>query len=247
MDIGIIQIIQGTLSLIYVAITIVLSVIFISKYLKLGMPELLLIGLALIGMAGPWFPEALGFLVIVLTGGLLSDQFYLSSVIIIFMIAIAYLPVAMMSWISAITKLLNVKSRKQILIAFLIIFIAFEITFFILASINLEFIGSFVDPFNSMESLFIAIFYISVMIILLISGFTFSIKSMKSESPKIQLKGKILLLGFIMFVIGGSLPYIVSDLLSLIITRIVVLSSSILVYLGFLLPDRLLRLFKIEV
>ena len=163
------------------------------------------------------------------------------------MIEIAYLPVAMMSWISAITKLLNVKSRKQILIAFLIIFIAFEITFFILASINLEFIGSFVDPFNSMESLFIAIFYISVMIILLISGFTFSIKSMKSESPKIQLKGKILLLGFIMFVIGGSLPYIVSDLLSLIITRIVVLSSSILVYLGFLLPDRLLRVFKIEV
>ena len=68
MDIGIIQIIQGTLSLIYVAITIVLSVIFISKYLKLAMPELLLIGLALIGMAGPWFPEALGFLVIVLTG-----------------------------------------------------------------------------------------------------------------------------------------------------------------------------------
>ena len=247
MDLGLIEIIQGSLSLIYVTLTIVLSGIFISKYSKLAMPELLLIGLALIGMAGPWFPEALGFLIIVLTSGLLSDQFYLNSVIIIFIISIAYLPVAIMSWLSAITKLLNIKSRKQILIVFLVIFIAFEITFFLLASLDLKLLGSFVDPFNSMESLFVAIFYISVMVILLVSGFTFSIKSMKSESPKIQLKGKFLLLGFIMFVIGGALPYIVSDLISLIITRFVVLSSSILVYLGFLLPDRILRLFKIEV
>ena len=247
MNLGFIEIIQGSLSLVYIIITLILSGIFISKYFKLVMREFLFIGLALIGMAGPWFPEALGFLTIVLTGGGMSDQFYINTVIIIYLIFTAYLPIAIMSWLTAITKLLNVKSRKLILIVLLIIFIAFEITFFTLAAIDLELIGTFIDPFNSMESLFIAIFYISIMIILLLSGFTFSIKSIKSRIPKVRLKGKILLIGFIMFVIGGSLPYLIYNLVALIVTRVIVLMSAILIYLGFLLPNSLLKLLKLKI
>ena len=110
MNLGFIEIIQGSLSLVYIIITLILSGIFISKYFKLVMREFLFIGLALIGMAGPWFPEALGFLTIVLTGGGMSDQFYINTVIIIYLIFTAYLPIAIMSWLTAITKLLNVKS-----------------------------------------------------------------------------------------------------------------------------------------
>jgi len=230
MDLGIISVVQGSLSLIYITITLILSGIFIFKYFKLAMLELLFVGLALIGMAGPWFPEGLGFLIIALTNGALSDQFYLNCVIIIFIIFTAYLPIAIMSWLAAITKLLSVKKRKLILNLLMIIFIVFEIAFFTLASLNLNYIGTFIDPFNSMESLFIAIFYISVMVLVLLSGLTFSIISIKSEFPKVKLKGKILLLGFIMFLIGGSLPYLVYDLVALIITRIIVLISSINVF-----------------
>ncbi len=246
MELGILQIVQGSLSLIYITITLVLSGIFISRYFSLAKSEFLFIGLALIGMASPWFPEALGFLIIFITNGIMSDQFYLNSVIIIFIIFTSYLPVAVMSWLIAITKLLNLKKRKEILITFLIISIFFEITFYIFASIDLSLIGTFVDPFNSMESTFIAIFYVVIMILLLITGFVFSFISMKSEIPKIKLKGKIILLGFIMFLIGGSLPYFVYDILSLVITRVIVLMSSILMYLGFLLPNRVLKLFNIE-
>ena len=246
LNLGFIQMVQGSLSLVYIVIALILSGIFISKYLKLAMREFFFIGLALIGMAGPWFPEALGFVIIAITGGGLSDQFYLNSVIAIYIIFTAYLPVAIMSWLTAIMKLLNIKKRKLILIVLLIIFIAFEITFFTLAAINLELIGTFVDPFNSMESLFIEVFYISILIILLLSGFIFSIKSIKSKIPKVQLKGKILLIGFIMFIIGGLLPYLVYDLVGLIITRIIVLLSAVLIYIGFLLPNFILKLFKIE-
>ncbi len=247
MDLGMIEIVQGSLSLIYITITLILSGILIYKYFKLAMLEILFIGLALIGMAGPWFPEGLGFLIIALTNGVLSDQFYLNCVIIIFIIFTAYLPIAIMFWLAAITKLLGLKKRKLILNLLMIFFIAFEITFFTLAFLNLEFIGSFIDPFNSMESLFIAIFYISVMVLILLSGFTFSIISIKSEFPKVKLKGKILLLGFILFLIGASLPYLINNLVALIITRVIVLISSILMYLGFLLPNRLLKLFKIAI
>jgi hypothetical protein len=151
-----------------------------------------------------------------------------------------------MSWLATITKLLNVKTRKLILIIFLLISIIFEITFFTFASIDLTLIGTFVDPFNSMESIFVAIFYVGILIILLVTGFVFSFVSMRSENPIIKLKGKIILMGFILFLIGGLLPYFVSDITSLILTRIIVLFSSILMYLGFLLPKPILRLFKIE-
>lgn len=246
MEITTLNLIEGSLSLIYILITLILSIILVLKYFSLKKSELLFIAIALIGLAGPWFPEALGFLTIIFTNGALSDLFYLNVVIIIFMIATAYLPIAMMSWLVAVTKLLNLEKRKPLLILFLVIFIVFEIIFFVFASIDLSLIGTFVDPFNSMESFFIAIFYIGNMIILLFTGFVFSYISMRSEIPKIKLKGRILLIGFIMFLIGGSLPYILYDIPSLIIARIVVLISSILLYLGLLLPNRVLRLFKIE-
>ncbi|MFX0075466.1 MAG: hypothetical protein ACFE96_08490 [Candidatus Hermodarchaeota archaeon] len=245
MELTVIEITGGILSLCYITITLILSITLIYKYSKLRYKEVLYVGLALVGLAGPWFPEGLGFLLILLTGGGLSDVFYLNGVIAIFIIFTAYLPIALLFWLSAIMKLLNFKKSKLFLWIFLGLAVIFEIVFFVLAIVDLRLIGDFVDAFNSRESIFIFGFYMCNMIILLITAIIFSSVSMKSESRKVRLKGELFLLSIILFLIGGFIATIATDIISLIISRVVLVFCSITLYLGLLLPNRILSLLNI--
>ena len=245
MEFGILEIVQGSLSLVYIFITLLLSVLFIIKYIQIRQTELLLVGIALIGLAGPWFTEAFSFLTIILTGGTLSDGFYLNIVIIIYIIMTAFTPFAIMCWLFAITNLLNIKNRKIILLIFMIVFIIFEVIFFVLLSIDIAYIGTFVNLFNYQESLFVSVFNIAVMLIVLITGILFFRVSVRSEKDEIKLKGRLILIGLIMFLIGGFIPYIIFNLVSLVIARIFLVFSSVTLYMGFLLPNWVKSVFKI--
>lgn len=245
MELTAIEVTGGILSLCYITITLILSIILIYKYSKLRYKEVLYVGLALVGLAGPWFPEGLGFLLILLTGGGLSDAFYLIGVIVIFIAFTAYLPVALLFWLSAIMKLLNFEKSKLYLKIFLGLAVIFEIVFFVFTIVDLRLIGNFVDAFHSRESVFIFGFYMCNMIILLITAIIFSSVSMKSESRKVRLKGILFLISVILFVIGGFIATIATDIIFLIISRVVLVFCSITLYLGLLLPNRILRLLKI--
>jgi len=245
MEFGILEIVQGSLSLVYIFITLLLSVLFIIKYIQIRQTELLLVGIALIGLAGPWCTEAFSFLTIILTGGTLSDGFYLNIVIIIYIIMTAFTPFAIMCWLFAITNLLDIKNRKNVLLIFINVFIFFEVVFFVLLSTDIAYIGTFINLFNYQESLFVSVFNIAVMLIVLITGILFFRVSVRSEKAEIKLKGRLILLGFIMFLIGGFIPYIIFNIISLVIARIFLVFSSVMLYMGFLLPNWVKSLFKI--
>jgi hypothetical protein len=219
-------------------------VLFIIKYIQIRQTELLLVGIALIGLAGPWFTEAFSFLTIILTGGTLSDGFYLNIVIIIYIIMTAFTPFAIMCWLFAITNLLGIKNRKKVLLIFINVFIFFEIVFFVLLSTDIAYIGTFIDLFNYQESLFVSVFNIAVMLIVLITGILFFRVSVRSEKDEIKLKGRLILLGLIMFMIGGFIPYIIFNIISLVIARIFLVFSSVTLYMGFILPNWVKSLFK---
>jgi len=69
-----------------------------------------------------------------------------------------------------------------------------------------------------------------------------SIKSIKVNNPEVQLKGKILLLGFMSFSIASVLDATVSDItFILIIIRLILISSAVEYYLGFFLPKVLAK------
>ena len=245
MEFGILEITQGSLSLIYIFITLLLSLLFIIKYIQIRQMELLLVGIALIGLAGPWFTEAFSFLTIIITNSSLSDGFYLNIVIITYIIMTAFTPFAIMCWLFAITNLLNIKNRKIILLIFMIVFIIFEVIFFVLLSIDIAYIGTFVNLFNYQESLLVSVFNIAVMLVVLITGILFFRVSVRSEKADIKLKGKLILLGLLMFLIGGFIPYIIFNIISLVIARIFLVFSSVTLYMGFLLPNWVKSLFKI--
>lgn len=89
-------------------------------------------------------------------------------------------------------------------------------------------------------------------IIVLITGLLFAAQTLRSESSEIKLKGRLLMLAFICFAIGGFFDTIFSILLDIPIevlmpiARTIMIASSILFYFGYTLPGWLKRLFLKE-
>ena len=192
--------------------------------------------MAVFGLTGPWFPDAITLIVVILTGSSLSDNIYLNITIIITILSTAFTPISITCWLIVITKFLNVSSRKVIIITFIILMTIFEILLFSFLILDLTLIGNFVGPFDYQWSTFTTIFYLSTMALILITGIFFVKESLKSDSPEIKLKGKLILLALSSFLIGALIPYIIYNVPALVISRLILISCSIEFYLGFILP-----------
>ncbi|MFX1445100.1 MAG: hypothetical protein ACFFHV_16930 [Promethearchaeota archaeon] len=69
--------------------------------------------------------------------------------------------------------------------------------------------------------------------------------SMKSENTKVRLKGKFLFVAFFLFLAGAiSDTIFLRDILTLLITRIILISASIFFYFGFILPNFVKKRFE---
>ena len=90
----------------------------------------------------------------------------------------------------------------------------------------------------------INIFYIIVLAILLITGIIFSFSSLKSEISEYKLRGKLLLVAYICFILGAAIDTLIPhDLVILIISRSFQIFSSLMFYLVFNLPKVLKKIF----
>lgn len=79
----------------------------------------------------------------------------------------------------------------------------------------------------------------SSLIIAFVFELLFVRESMRLKSPEIILRGRILLAAFISFTLGASLDALIRDIFIHIIGRSILVVSSILFYLGFILPARM--------
>ncbi|MHA1489264.1 MAG: hypothetical protein ACTSRI_06380 [Promethearchaeota archaeon] len=81
------------------------------------------------------------------------------------------------------------------------------------------------------------------MLIILITGLLFGRETFKSDDPEIKLKGKMLILAFPSFAIGAILDATIPfTAITLIIVRLILISSSIEFYGGFILPKWMKKL-----
>jgi len=162
----------------------------------------------------------------------------------ILLIGIVILPLTVLCGLTAFTSLLgtNKGTRKKILIIVLIFNVIFEslIIYFLFADVPV--IATLEGDFNINWSVFSQIYFIINLLIFLITGILFSRESLKSESREIKFKGKLLLIAFVSFTIGTILDFAVAFTVTYIIARLILLSSSIEFYIGFLLPERIKRL-----
>ncbi|MHA1689855.1 MAG: hypothetical protein ACTSYC_08690 [Promethearchaeota archaeon] len=243
MELNLLQIFQGTFSLIYVIISTIVSIVILSHYLSNKRLEFILVGVAIFGLAGPWIPDAITFLVIIFTNFAAQASFYLEFTIRMVLITTAFTPISIICWLGAITKFLGIKYRKIILIIFTILMIIFEIFLFAFYFMDISLLGNFHGPFDYQWSMFTTIFYLFCIFLVILTGLPFATTSMRANAKNIQLKGKFILLALISFAIGALIPYIVYNIPALVISRLILVSCAFEFYIGFLLPKWAEKLF----
>ncbi len=249
----IVDILQGSLSLIFVLISFFIGVSIISKYGKYKNRLYILVGLTWLMLSTLWLPEAASFLMSLFIKQTLAIEWY-------FIIGNAFVPVALICWIVAYTDMVN-KDKQKIAVALILIFsIVFEGLFFYYFFLDIDLLGEIspLRPFSADLGIFLAILLLISFLIIFVTGISFARKSIKSENKEVRLKGKLLQFAFIAFTVAGVLEKIARSIMVgtifpypdvlflsviLVVVRVLLISSAIAFYGGFLLPSWMKEIF----
>jgi hypothetical protein len=241
MALELVDILQGSFSLIFVIISLVIGITILSKYSENKSRLYVLVGLAWIGVANPWFPDSISFVMNILFQQSLAVGWYL-------IIGNVFIPIALICWLVAYTDMINKKKQKLIVSLTILLSILFEIAFFVIFSIDMDQIGVIVParPFTVEFGLFITIFLLLVILVMLITGIKFAQKSVRSKEKEIRVKGKLLRAAFITFTIAAIMDSLLGMIfedptdpllaIMVVITRLLLISSALEFYGGFILP-----------
>lgn len=233
--------INGLLSLIFVAISIFLGIKMILKYFKYKQKNLLYVGITWIIMCEPWWPHATSFLLAVFTGNGLDVRMF-------YFLAVTFVPIGLTAWLTAFTDFINTDKQKLILGISIIAQIIFEIVFFYFLITDPSVIAHMRTPVDSENKPFILAYFITVILIFLITGLIFAAKAMRASDPNIKLKGKILLIAVLLYVFGGILDGAIAiEIIALLTSRIMLAFSAVMFYSGFVLPNWLKKIFLKEI
>ena len=228
--------IHGTFTLIFVIISLLVGVRILLKYISFQKKEMITVGLTWIFMSSGWWGSAFSFLSILLVQQPLNSVIYV-------LIGNAFIPIAIICWIYSFTSLAYPQLKKKLLGLFLIIYIPYEIYIIYYLMVDPAMIAVIVGTFYAQPALFIMIFQVLAVLVAFITGIIFSRNSIKAEDAKVSLKGKILMLAFVSFTIGAFMDAVIAlNPITLIIVRLILISSAIFYLFGFLLPDKIAEL-----
>ncbi|MEJ2248754.1 MAG: hypothetical protein P8Y70_06315 [Candidatus Lokiarchaeota archaeon] len=232
-----VEILHGVFTFSFIAISIIIGLIFLLKYWKEKRIEIITLGLAWIFLSSAWWGSGFSFFLILINLPPLNEFFFL-------LIANFFIPFALVFWMYSFTYLVYPPSKKLVTLIFSIILVIFEILLIIFIFEDRSLVGRIQEAstFYYMPGIFTLIFQLFAVIITIVTGIIFSIRSLKSHIPKVKWKGRFLLGAFILFAFGSFLDAVIHlNSISLIIVRVLLILSSIGYYLGFLLPDKILQ------
>ncbi len=239
MALNLTEIINGSLGLVLVIISFLVAVRILTKYFQTKERIFILVGLSWIGVVSPWYSSSGAFFYYLFTQSEISDALYL-------FLGLFFIPITITIWVVAVSYLLNIKKKKLLWIVYIVLGTIFEI--FLLFSIFTDNLGLLmterVGTFDISYSITVIVYLFINMLTFFIAGILFAKESLSSGNKELKLKGKFLLLAFLIYLIGaildGTLQLTAG---SLIITRILLMISAILFYLGFFFPNFVKNLF----
>lgn len=224
---------NGILNLIFIIVSIVLGGIIISKYLKNKNLNFILTGVTWVLLVSGWYGTTTSFLVALLMD---SDGLPFESIMLLNFIP---LPFTLISWMTAFSNFLYKEKQKLILIGCGVLMGSFYSIFLYYLFTDPMVIGEKISPVDTKaNSPILAVFLVILLIIMLISGVKFALETMKYDDKETKTKGKLLLVAFPSFCIGGFLDALIpSTAITLVIFRIILISSAVEFYGGFILPN----------
>jgi len=229
-------------SLVFIIITLIVGARIIRRYFSTNSIVFLIIGVAWIGLSFPWLPEAFKFFFIIFQVPLQEDFLILLYLGVNIMAA----PIVLILWIYGTNKLLSIKDifKKALLIGTVVLTAIFETLIVVLLPLNKDLLVSKYVPaqYSIVWSDLIVVFQVILVVIVFISGLMFARESLSSDNVEVKLKGKFIFVAFISFVFGAVLEvfFTVGDPIGLmfkIISRIILMSSSIEFFIGFVFPE----------
>ena len=229
------ELLIGSFALIWVIFATIIGLRIIWKAISLKRNELISVGLSWILVASAWWGVALQFITYGFFNYRLTPFQYL-------FVANVFIPIAICCWIYAFCQIMNPDLKKSLFLVYVAICIIWEIYLIVGLSINTEIVATIEGIFDSKHATITLIFVIFAILSFLITGVIFSLKSMKVDDPEIRWKGKFLLLAWILFTVGALLDAALSPTpLTLIIVRLILITSSLFFYLGFFLPEKIAK------
>ncbi len=225
-------VLNGIFSILVVVVFLIVGVSIITKYRKHRDITYILTGLSWIGISEPWWPSSLGFIVALYNDVGLNAQTYL-------ILNHMFLPIFLTFWLIVVTKLINFQRRGVVLVIHLIISVILVITevFFYITDISM--IGVVLSPVDVDFGIVAIIFNLYILIVFVITGLIFAYKTYKIGDPQTKLRGVFLLLAILLFLIGAILEIIIT----LPQNRIILFVSAICFYIGFIMPERVKKIF----
>ncbi len=216
----------------------------IYKYFKYRDKQLFLVGITWILLTSPWWGDASTFIHYIATSQVLSDAYY-------FFIANIFIAPIFYTWPKTISTLVFVdqkqKLKKIMRTTFVLWAIIFEIIFLIMFFYDYRIIGTRIDYYIVNWNGYVSTYLLSGSILLVITGFVFSYTAIKSKKSHIKLKGQFLLSAFVIFTCATFLEILFVNILTvIIIARILGIASTICFYIGFVLPNSIKKIFKLD-
>ncbi|TFG08489.1 MAG: hypothetical protein EU539_02055 [Promethearchaeota archaeon] len=232
-----IDILNGTFSIVCVVISTIVGIIIASRFFKYKQRTLLLVGITWIGLFSPWWPSSIAFILALFTGRGLGAQEYI-------LIGNIVAPVMLLIWIIAFTDLKFKEQQKIIIGIYIIIGVLYEVFFLYFLVTNPSSLGELSGILDVTYRGLVLYFAIFIVINMFITGVLFGHDSLNSPNPETKLKGYFLIAAFISWCIGAvmdaALPL---NTITLTIARLILISSAVEFYFGFILPDFIKKYF----
>lgn len=237
LDLNLYQIFHGIFTLIFVIISIIIGLKIFYNYFKYGGKEFIALGLTYIFLSSAWWGPTFNFTTFVISGNPLPELVFV-------ILNNAFLPLALISWIYAYTKLQDLTQKRKITFIYTAICLIWEIIFFVLIFWNLETLYTFESTpagiYYSKRKILALIFPIFALITALITGILFGKKASESPDEIVRWKGRFLSLAFVLFAGATLLDAILERLVVvLVILRIILIISVFAYYLGFFMPKKI--------
>ncbi len=225
------DIINGLLSLLTVIVCIFVGLKIMLKFNATKERRFLLIGASWIGMSEPWWPSTLGFILALFDIHITAELY--------FYLHMGFLPFFLLAWLISMQKPLMLSWWNYVIYAHLIISALLQVLLITFLFVNIDLIGVLLTPVDidfNIISIISIIYYLSIFIT---TGFIFSIKTMKMDDSELTLRGRFLLIAFILFLIGAILETVIT----ITINRVIVFISAIVFYIGYIFPTRIKEIF----
>ena len=194
--------------------------------------EYLTFGTAWIFLSSGWWGGTLSIWLFIVFNAELSPFLFL-------FIGNFFIPIALLLWIYSFSHILFPDSKVKICLTFLVICVLYEIYLIICLTIDPSIIAT-VERFNSSPKFLASYFQIFALIVAVITGVYFSLKTMKVGELEVKWRGRFLLIAFLSFFVGTIFDALIKlNILTVIIVRVILITSSIEYYFGFFLPEKI--------